>query len=81
MKVLYLEEKVFGLILEILLREILGIVVIICVYVLVFFFISENLFYIIKIYFKRIFFLYDNIGEIFDKESIVMYNKILEEGY
>lgn len=38
MKVLYLEEKVFGLILEILLREILGIVVIICVYVLVFFF-------------------------------------------
>lgn len=81
MKVLYLEENVFGLILEILLREILGIVVIICVYVLVFFFISENLFYIIKIYFKRIFFLYDNIGEIFDKESIVMYNKILEEGY
>lgn len=45
------------------------------------FFILENLFYIIKIYFKRIFFLYDNIGEIFDKESIVMYNKILEEGY
>lgn len=38
MKVLYLEEKVFGLILEILLREILGIVVIICVYVLGFFF-------------------------------------------
>lgn len=45
------------------------------------FFTPENLFYIIKTYFKRIPSLHDNIGEIFDKESIAMYNKILEEGY
>lgn len=81
MKVLYPEEKAFGSTSEISLREISGTAATTCVHVLVFFFTPENLFYIIKTYFKRKPSLHDNIGEIFDKESIAMYNKILEEGY
>lgn len=54
MKVLYLEEKVFGLILEILLREILGIVVIICVYVLGVFYIEKFILYNKKYFFCMI---------------------------
>lgn len=81
MKVLYPEEKAFGSTSEISLRETSGTAATTCVHVLVFFFTLENLFYMIKTYLKRIPSLHDNIGEIFDKESTAMYNKILEEGY